>query len=32
MLGQVRHQMTEEVKRGLGDKTWSAVADFMRKT
>lgn len=32
MLDTVRHQMTEAVQAGLGDKDWSALADYMRKT
>jgi 3-hydroxyisobutyrate dehydrogenase-like beta-hydroxyacid dehydrogenase len=32
MLETVRHQMTEAVQAGLGDKDWSAVAEFMRRT
>ena len=31
ILGAVRDQMTEAVHAGLGDKDWSALADFMRK-
>ena len=31
MLDTVRNQMTEAVQAGLGDKDWSALADFMRK-
>jgi 3-hydroxyisobutyrate dehydrogenase-like beta-hydroxyacid dehydrogenase len=31
ILDTVRHQMTEAVHAGLGDKDWSALADFMRK-
>jgi hypothetical protein len=32
MLETVRDQMTEAVHAGLGDKDWSAVADFMRNS
>ena len=32
MLETVRDQMTEAVHAGLGDKDWSAVAEFMRQT
>jgi 3-hydroxyisobutyrate dehydrogenase-like beta-hydroxyacid dehydrogenase len=32
MLDTVRHQMTEAVQAGLGDKDWSAVAEYMRQT
>jgi 3-hydroxyisobutyrate dehydrogenase-like beta-hydroxyacid dehydrogenase len=32
ILEAVRDQMTEAVQAGLGDKDWSALADFMRKT
>jgi 3-hydroxyisobutyrate dehydrogenase-like beta-hydroxyacid dehydrogenase len=31
ILEAVRHQMTEAVHAGLGDKDWSALADFMRR-
>lgn len=31
MLDTVRDQMTEAVHAGLGDKDWSAVAEFMRQ-
>jgi 3-hydroxyisobutyrate dehydrogenase-like beta-hydroxyacid dehydrogenase len=31
ILETVRDQMTEAVHAGLGDKDWSALADFMRK-
>jgi 3-hydroxyisobutyrate dehydrogenase-like beta-hydroxyacid dehydrogenase len=31
MLETVRNQMTEAVHAGLGDKDWSAVAEFMRQ-
>ena len=31
MLDTVRDQMTEAVQSGLGDKDWSAVAEFMRQ-
>jgi 3-hydroxyisobutyrate dehydrogenase-like beta-hydroxyacid dehydrogenase len=31
MLETVRNQMTEAVHAGLGDKDWSAVAEFMRR-
>jgi 3-hydroxyisobutyrate dehydrogenase-like beta-hydroxyacid dehydrogenase len=32
ILETVRDQMTEAVQAGLGDKDWSALADYMRKT
>jgi 3-hydroxyisobutyrate dehydrogenase-like beta-hydroxyacid dehydrogenase len=32
ILETVRDQMTEAVHAGLGDKDWSALADFMRRT
>jgi len=32
ILDTVRNQMTEAVHAGLGDKDWSALADFMRRT
>jgi 3-hydroxyisobutyrate dehydrogenase-like beta-hydroxyacid dehydrogenase len=32
ILETVRDQMTEAVHSGLGDKDWSALADFMRRT
>jgi 3-hydroxyisobutyrate dehydrogenase-like beta-hydroxyacid dehydrogenase len=32
MLDTVRNQMTEAVQAGLGDKDWSAIAEFMRQT
>jgi 3-hydroxyisobutyrate dehydrogenase-like beta-hydroxyacid dehydrogenase len=32
ILETVREQMTEAVHAGLGDKDWSALADFMRRT
>jgi len=32
ILDTVREQMTEAVHAGLGDKDWSALADYMRRT